>query len=176
MLSDPARLVLPRSCRSVRAARLAFHQLGRSCRTVYVELPESKGGREYVAGRFAVTTVDPDGKAHEAVVVQNLAVIDRVSTSSAAARANGFIPLQDLGKRQRYAEVLGHELAHAEWTFADPDRARLARPFSGGMAELVGESRRNGSEVERISRQVEEHAEAAEKVIWAELAAGERAR
>ena len=33
---------------------------------VYVELPDPKGRRSYVAGRFAVTKVDPEGKAHEA--------------------------------------------------------------------------------------------------------------
>ncbi len=106
----------------------------------------------------------------------DLPVIDRVSTGPAAARANGFIPLAELGKKTRYAEVLGHELAHAAWTFAEPDRARLAKPFSGAMAELVSNSRHSGGEVERVSRQVEEFAEATEEAIWAELLAGQRTR
>jgi hypothetical protein len=72
--------------------------------------------------------------------------------------------------------VLGHELAHAVWTFAEPDRARLARPFASELDELVRESRANGSEVDRVSRQVEASAEAAEKVIWAELVAGQLSR
>jgi hypothetical protein len=144
--------------------------------SVFVELPESKSRRAYVAGRFAVTKVDPEGKAHEAVLVMDLSAIDRVSTAPGAARADGFIPLAELGKKVRYAEVLGHELAHAAWTFAEADRARLAKPFSGEVGELVRESRENGGEVDRVSRQVEASAEAAEQVIWAELVAGQQAR
>jgi hypothetical protein len=147
-----------------------------SSHAVYVELPESKNLRSYVAGRFAVTKIDPEGKAHEAVLVLNLPVIDRISTRPGAARANGFIPLAGLGKKQRYAEVLGHELAHAAWTFAEADRAGLAKPFSGAAEELVRESREDGGEVDRISRQVEGPAEAAEQEIWAELLAGQRTR
>ncbi|HEX9186141.1 MAG TPA: hypothetical protein VGB87_03640 [Vicinamibacteria bacterium] len=72
--------------------------------------------------------------------------------------------------------MLGHELAHAAWTFAGADRARLARPFSGAAEELVRGSRQDGGEVDRVSRQVEAPAEAAEQAIWAELLAGQRAR
>jgi hypothetical protein len=158
------------------ALRRVWDTVEGSGHAVYVELPESKGNRSYVAGRFAVTKVDPEGKAHEAVLVLNLSVIDRVATSPAAARTGGFVPLAGLEKKARYAEVLGHELAHAAWTFAEPDRARLARPFSEGLAELVTESRQNGGAVERVSRELEAFAEAAEEVIWAELAAGQRAR
>jgi hypothetical protein len=158
------------------ALRRLWDGVEASGHAVYVELPESKSRRSYVAGRFAVTKVDPEGKAHEAVLVMDLSAIDRVSTGPGAARADGFIPLAELGKKQRYVEVLGHELAHAAWTFAEADRARLAKPFSGEVGELVRESRENGGEVERVSRQVEASAEAAEKVIWAELVAGQQAR
>jgi hypothetical protein len=156
--------------------RRLWEEVEASSHAVYVELPESKGSRSYVAGRFAITKVDPEGKAHEAVLVLNLSVIDRVATGPAAAKTGGFVPLAGLEKKARYAEVLGHELSHAAWTFADPDRVRLATPFSDGLAELVAESRHNGSEVERVSREVEAFAEAAEEVIWAELLAGQRVR
>jgi hypothetical protein len=156
--------------------RRLWDEVETSGHAVYVELPRSKGLRAYVAGRFAVTKIDPEGKAHEAVLVMDLAVIDRVSTGPGAARADGFIPLAELGKKARYAEVLGHELAHAAWTLAEADRARLAKPFSGAVEELVKESRQNGDEVDRVSREVEAFAEAAEEVIWAELVAGQRSR
>jgi hypothetical protein len=158
------------------ALRRLWDTVEASGHAVYVELPESKNLRSYVAGRFAVTKIDPEGKAHEAVLVLNLPVIDRISTRPGAARANGFIPLAGLGKKARYAEVLGHELAHAAWTFAEADRAGLAKPFSGAAEELVRESREDGGEVDRISRQVEGPAEAAEQEIWAELLAGQRTR
>ena len=158
------------------ALRRLWDTVEASGHAVYVELPESKSLRSYVAGRFAVTKVDPEGKAHEAVLVLDLPVIDRVSTRPGAARANGFIPLAGLGKKARYAEVLGHELAHAAWTFADADRAGLAKPFAGAAEELVKGSRQDGGEVDRVSREVEGPAEAAEQEIWAELLAGQRAR
>ncbi len=126
--------------------------------------------------RFAVTKVDPEGKAHEAVLVLNLPAIDRVSTGPGAARAHGFIPLAELGKKERYAEVLGHELAHAAWTFAEADRVRFAKPFSGEAEGLHEETRQDAREVDRVSQQVEAPAEAAEEVIWAELLAGQRSR
>jgi hypothetical protein len=147
-----------------------------SSHAVYVELPESKSRRAYVAGRFAVTKVDPEGRAHEAVLVMDLSVIDRISTGPGAARADGFVPFAELGKKERYAEALGHELAHAVWTFAEANRARLAKPFSGAAEELHEEIRQDAQEVDRVSRQVEAPAEAAEEVIWAELLAGQRAR
>ncbi len=158
------------------ALRRLWDTVEASAHAVYVELPESKSLRAYVAGRFAVTRIDPEGKTHEALLVMDLSAIDRVSTSPAAARADGFIPLAELGKKARYAEVLGHELAHAVWTFAEADRARLAKPFSGAAAQLVSESRQNGAKVDRVSRELEAFAEGAEEVIWAELLAGQRTR
>ena len=158
------------------ALRRLWDTVEASGHAVYVELPRSNSRRSYVAGRFAVTKIDPEGKAHEAVLVMDLSAIDRVSTAPGAARADGFIPLAELGKKQRYAEVLGHELAHAAWTFAEPDRAQLAKPFSSAVGELVRESRQNGGEVDRVSRQLEAFAETAEQVVWAELLAGQRAR
>jgi hypothetical protein len=42
--------------------------------------------------------------------------------------------------------------------------------------DLVRESRQNGDEVDRISRQLEAFAEEAEQGIWAELVAGQATR
>ena len=100
---------------------------------VYVELPDR---RSYIGGAFAITRVDPEGKAHEGILAMNLRVIDETSTGSGAARANGFIPLAGLGKKERYAEVLGHELAHAVWSFGDTERARIAEALPGARERL----------------------------------------
>ncbi len=170
-------LAKDRGGRSVHPAlRRLWDAVEASGHAVYVELPESKSPRSYVAGRFAVTKVDPEGKAHEAVLMLNLPAIDRVSAGPGAARAHGFIPLAELGKKERYAEVLGHELAHAAWTFAEADRVRFAKPFSGEAEGLHEETRQDAREVDRVSQQVEAPAEAAEEVIWAELLAGQRSR
>ena len=151
--------------------------------TVYVELPDR---RSYIGGAFVITRIDPDGRAHEGMLAMNLRVIDETSTGPAAARANGFIPLAGLGKRERYAEVLGHELAHAAWSFANPERARVAEALPREREQL---SRRvlaarglgfddalqkDATRIERVSRELEEPAEAAEVAIWAELRGGQR--
>jgi hypothetical protein len=158
-----------------------------SSHTVYVEMP--KGRRSYIAGRFAVTKVDPSGKAHEAILMMNLRAIDRTATGRGAARPNGFIPLAGLGKLERYAEVLGHELAHAVWTLADPERAVVAQPLQGDGERLMSrvvmaasgsgpgdELRERAREFERLTRELEESAEATEEAVWAELLAGRMAR
>jgi hypothetical protein len=150
---------------------------------VYVEMPERKS---YIAGRFAITKVDPAGKTHEGILFMNLRAIDHVSTGPAAARASGFIPFKGLGKKERYAELLGHELAHAVWTLAEPERARLVMPLQSEIEQvtrLVVDSGGGGDELgtrvkelERVSRLLEESAETAEVAIWKELRAGQRRR
>jgi hypothetical protein len=155
---------------------------------VFVELPEPKGRRPYIVGQFAITRVAPEGQALEAVLVMNLTAIDHASAGPGAAKTNGFIPFAELGRKARYAEVLGHELAHAAWTFVDAERTRLVVALPDAVAQssrrvLVAMARgadesivQDARELERLSRQVEEPAEAAEETIWAELVAAERAR
>jgi hypothetical protein len=155
---------------------------------VFVELPDPRSRRLYILGWFAVTKVDAGGTAVEGVLVMNLAAIDRAASGPGAARPNGFVPFAGLGKKGRYAEVLGHELTHAAWGFADPERTRLSMGLPGEVealsrqilaapaaqrSEAVTERAR---ELERLSREVEAPAETAEQAIWAELAAGQEAR
>ncbi len=169
------------------ALRAVWNAVDAGSCTVFVELPNPRSRRAYILGRFAVTEVDAEGKAVEAVLVMNLAAIDRAASGPGSARPNGFVPFAGLGKKARYAEVLGHELAHAAWGLGDPERTRLARGLPGEVAALSREivaSAARGSEaiaertreLERLSRKVEEPAEAAEQAIWAELAAGQQAR
>ena len=170
------------------ALRAVWDAVDASACTVFVELPDPRTRRLYILGRFAVTKVDADGKAVEGVLVMNLPAIDRAASGPGSARPNGFVPFAGLGKKQRYAEVLGHELTHAAWAFADPERTRLSMGLPGEVAALsrqvLAAPAAEGSEaiaerareLERLSREVEEPAEAAEQAIWAELVAGQQAR
>jgi hypothetical protein len=148
---------------------------------IVIEMPDSKG---YFAGRFEVTAVDPAGESHEGVILLNLRAIDRTSTGPAAARADGFIPFEGLRKNERYAEVLGHELAHAVWHLASTERARLAERLQGQLEEqarvlLAGgpgtgsgpQLQEQETDLERLARELEEPAETAEQAIWEELQA-----
>jgi hypothetical protein len=168
--------------------RQLWDDVDTSGHVVHIEMPERKGPPSYLGGRFVVTKVDPMGISHEAVLGLNLRGIDTASTMPMAARADGFIPFEGLGRIERYAEVLGHELAHAVWHFADLERARLSQRLEGSLEELAqrivaagvdgpGEDlRAEQEELYRFSREVEAPAEAAEEAIWKELRDAPRPR
>jgi hypothetical protein len=155
---------------------------------VFVELPRQKSRKAYIVGRFAIAQVDPEGRALEGVLVMDLSAIDRAASGPGAARKNGFVPFAGLGKKERYAEVLGHELAHAAWGFGAAERTRLSLTLPGEVArasrlvlaaqtgDARDESVERARELERLSREVEEPVEAVEAAAWAELLAGQRAR
>jgi hypothetical protein len=148
---------------------------------VYVDMAERKPLSFYLGGRFAMTEVDALGMSQKAVLVLNVREIDRVPLKPTAAREDGFMPFKDLGRIERYAEVLGHELAHAVWFFADPERARLAERLREQARMVVaglgrpGKELRAQVELDRLSRELEAPADAAEEAIWMELRAGQRA-
>jgi hypothetical protein len=163
--------------------RALWDAVDASSHVVYVEMRARK--ESFIAGRFAITRVDPSGKAHEAILILNPPLIDELSAGPGAARGDGFIPFEGLGKYERYAELLGHELAHAVWTFADPERGRLVMPLQAEnehvMRRLLDNTPRSGdrervSELVRLSEMLEEPAEAAEVAVWKELRAGQRCR
>jgi hypothetical protein len=118
----------------------------------------------------------------------NLAAVDHAASGPGAARRNGFVPFAGLGKTERYAEVLGHELAHAAWAVVDAQRVRLTVALPSQVAQasrlvlaaqtkgVSNDSFERARELERLSRAVEEPAETAEQAVWAELLAGQRAR
>lgn len=170
------------------ALRAVWAAVDASACTVFVELPNPRSRRQYILGRFAITKVDAEGKAVEGVLVMNLPAIDRAASGRGSARTNGFVPFAGLGKKGRYAEVLGHELTHAAWGIVDPERTQLAMGLPDEVAAfsrqvLAAPAARESEtlteraqELERLSREVEEPAEAAEQAIWAELVAGQQAR
>ena len=155
---------------------------------IHVEISERKGPRSYIVGRFVITKVDPDGKAHEGTLILNLWAIDKASTGPGATRGGGFIPFKGLGKNERYTELLGHELAHAVWHLGATERARLAQCLQGQLETEMERLLRVGvrgpdeglqervATLDRRAREVEEPAEAAEVAIWKELKAGRQVR
>ena len=150
--------------------------------TVFVEMVDAKS---YVAGRFRVTSVDVEGRAHQAVLILNLRAIDKASTDRVAARADGFIPFKGLTRYQRYAEALGHELAHAAWHLASTERATLAywlgsleewrrMPLKERRAGRRRDPRPRNTELVSVGWELERQAETAERAIWEELQAAKR--
>ncbi len=156
-----------------------------SCRhVIYIEIHAHAA--ESLAGKFTVERIDPEGKKHVLSIHLYLSGINRASTREGARRSDGFKPFEKLNREERYAEVLGHELAHAVLTIQNPGYAALVQEQSRLEAELVGRSAIAGKVVadvtnnlrmrrlDQLAGQVEGPANATEIEIWSELAGKHR--
>ena len=151
-----------------------WQEVSSSRHVLHIELPR-RSGSSAIAGRFRIEGQRQDGRI-EATLMLNLRVIDRVLTGSPEAQ---LVPFDALGRAERRAQVLGHELAHAAWAFAAPDQARLALDVQAQAERLAVIARTVGTAGpgfgeqveanERLIRQLEEPALAAEKAIATEL-------
>lgn len=152
--------------------------------TVYIEIIRTQGAVNCTAGLFLIERFDPLGEHHIAVIKLNLDNINQAYVGAGTSRANGFIPFLGLEREQRYAEVLGHELAHAIHILTDLERARLVEDVIQQTNRMFLASHRRyktgwmASELKRrllrrdaLLKLLEEQAEEMERVVWHELAA-----
>jgi len=159
-----------------------------SSHAIHLELPESSKVSLPTVGIFKIERLDPQGIRHVVVIRLYLENIDRARLRPKAVRKGGFVPFKKLGKVECYAEVLGHELAHAANILSDPERARLveeaveqtnglilARHRRRDPAPLDPELRQRLIERDRLLKELEAQIVATEATIWRELRAGERA-
>jgi hypothetical protein len=141
------------------------------------------------AGSFAIERFDPKGEKHIAAIRLNLPSIDRAYIGPSSARDNGFIPFQGLSKKERYVEVLGHELAHAVYILSDLERARKVEEMVEKTNEillsqrpnrrvnlLAPEMNRRLSRRDALLKDLEEQAEEMEYAVWRELIASKGVR
>jgi hypothetical protein len=152
-----------------------FHELETSVHVIQIEMPRFRGSSG-IADRFRIEALGKDGR-HEGSIRLNLRTIDHVLTGP----REQTVPFVSLGRHERRAQILGHELAHAAWAFAEPDRARLALEVQERAQQLARRAQTVGihesgfgervEESERLIRMLEEPAIAAEAAIAAELAA-----
>jgi hypothetical protein len=156
--------------------------LNQSGHAVYIEIRSSNSSFTNTAGAFNIERYDPLGIRHVAIIRLELSNIDRAYVGPSVARDNGFIPFKGLSKEERYAEVLGHELAHALWILSDPERTRkveemieqtnklfLSQRRRYGNAPLSPEMRRRIAKRDALLLELEEQAEAVEFLVWQEL-------
>ncbi|MEK7834254.1 MAG: hypothetical protein AAB401_24410, partial [Acidobacteriota bacterium] len=152
--------------------------------TVYIEIIRTRGVANCTAGLFLIERFDPLGEHHIAVIKLNLDNINQAYVGSETGKANGFIPFLGLEREKRYAEVLGHELAHAIHILTNLERAYLVedviqqtnqmflasdqRHKAGGLAS---ELKRRLFNRDVLLKSLEEQAEEMERVVWQELAA-----
>jgi hypothetical protein len=156
---------------------------------IYIELPGSEGVSSSIAGRFDIEWLDPQGKRHLAVIRLFLANIDLVDVGPGDFGADSFIPMKGLNKEERYAEVLGHELAHAYHVLTDMQRAESVQNLVNRTNDLLhsynarGDTQELGQEMlwllfqrDSLLIRLEVYAEDVEASVWRELIASQKKR
>jgi hypothetical protein len=158
-----------------------WDKLGRSGHVIYIEMRGMGRAISNTAGVFHIERLDPEGLRHVAIIRLYPEIIDRAYVGPTAG-AEGFIPFQGLSKEERYAEVLGHEMAHAVHILSDLARARMVKDVVQdtnelflsygrryGYANVGPEMQRRLSLRDAFLKELEEPAEAAERLVWREI-------
>jgi hypothetical protein len=159
-----------------------WDQLERSGHTIYIEMRDTGRSVTNTAGVFLLERFDPEGVKHVAIIRLFPGNIDRAYVGSAADRHEGFVPFQGLNREERYAEVFGHEMAHAVDILGDLSRAQrvyelvqktnetfLAYGKKYGYAHIDSEMQDRINKRDAFLQELEEPAEAAESVVWKEI-------
>ena len=165
--------------------RNLWERVETSGHAVFIEIGCSSKTSSTTAGSFAIERFDPKGEKHIAAIKLKLSSIDQAYVGPGSARDNGFIPFQGLSKKERYVEVLGHELAHAVYILSDLERARKVEEMVEKTNEILLSQRPNRkvnllapelnrrlSRRDELLKDLEEHAEGMEYAVWRELIAG----
>jgi hypothetical protein len=146
---------------------------------VHIEMADTHPMVASRAGEFLSEEMDSNRRIRSATIRLYLGTIDRGRVRNSQNTGGGFEIFKDLGRVERCAIVLGHELAHAAAALTDPAQGRL-------MLELWRETetyyRIPGlraqdrlsclKRIALLSDLVEQAAESADTELWAELAAG----
>jgi hypothetical protein len=149
---------------------------------IFIEMVERSKGSSSKAGEMILERIDPGGGQH---IISIRLFLPAINHAFAARRRPGgaapFQPLAGLSREARYAEVLGHELAHVERAVADPDYRRLYieldRELNSYSARrrirkgwyLDPEEQETLGRIEILVDEIERPVLAAEAEIWHEL-------
>jgi hypothetical protein len=165
-----------------------WEKLERSGHIIHIEMRGMGRAISNTAGVFHIERLDPEGVKHVAIIRLYPETIDRAYVGPAAG-AEEFIPFQGLSKEERYAEVLGHEMAHAVHILSDPARARMVKEVvqetnelflsygrQYGYANVGPEMQRRLNIRDALLKELEEPAEAAERLVWREILWSREAR
>ncbi len=158
----------------------------KSTHLVFVELITDSKHCSNMAAETVVEEPDPAGRRHTIRVKLFLPTIDRIYPGEQESREGmAFVPFSGLRREQRYAKVLGHELAHVATILHDPDYLRLVQEICTEQkaiavaVEADGKHLSDGAFQARWNRiwpivlEVEKPALAAEAAIYRELLGGD---
>ena len=100
--------------------------VGQSGHPVFVELITDKKKCSNQAGECAFEMLDPAGRVYQVRLRLFIPTIDRAYAGEQPSQDGiVFVPFSGLSREERYAKVLGHELAHIDRAVADPDYLHL---------------------------------------------------
>ncbi len=167
-----------------------LHELWQSMESsshlIFIEIGKQAKNASTKAGEMIIERVDPSGGQHTVNVQLFLSTVDRAFAEKRLPQgAEPFWPFAELFGSSRYAEVLGHELAHVERVFADPNYLRLYMEIDRELSSycsrrkirkgqvLDQEEQKHLQRIDFSVNEVEKPAAAAEAEIWRELIASE---
>ncbi len=157
--------------------------------TVYIEFVKPGSAVTSTAGHFSLERLDKRGEQHVGVIQLNLNNIDLALVSRETQRPAGFIPFDQLNREERYAEVLGHEMAHAADILTSLDKTGRVEEMVEKTNELLLHHR-SLKPTEQLSvelkhrlnhrdtmlKALEATADKLEAAVWRELIAGKQIR
>ncbi len=152
-----------------------YHRIESCSHLVRIEFTQTESMAR--AGQFTIEKLDPKNLRHEVTIHLNLATIRQAHVGENVRHHNGLIPFAGLDTKQRYAEVLGHELAHAVSVFQSAEMQRLYQQLEREASAFDATNLNEGDadvlacleRIRQLKLQIEEPAEAAELEIWREL-------
>ena len=162
--------------------RSLWESVNNSRHAVFIELAQSNRYSSCTAGNFRIEAFDPKGLRHTAVIWLNLANIDQAYVGPSTAYANGFVPFSELSREERYAEVLGHELAHAAHILGNFELVRKVEELVQQTNEILLTRASRARETDYtlnvqiarrdvFLRELEAEAEEKEAKVWKEIIA-----
>lgn len=146
-----------------------YHQADASGHEIQIELSTQRATMCAV-GFCRIERHTEEAQKQVVLIRLNLGMIDRAISSDLTRRADGFIPFAGLRKKERYVEVLGHELAHVVQLLTNPDYRDLYLERQG----LADTGSQDIQFIRSLTSSIERPAEAAEIEIWRELTAGRK--
>jgi hypothetical protein len=162
--------------------RALWDAVNDSPHAVFIELAQANRLSSCTAGNFRIESFDPKGLRHTAVIWLSLTNIDQAYVGPSTAYLDGFVPFSDLSREERYAEVLGHELAHAAHILGNFELARKVEELVQQTNELLLTTPSRSPRIDHdlhiqigrrdvFLRELEAQAEEKEKGIWREIIA-----
>ncbi|MBI1761396.1 MAG: hypothetical protein HYR56_08175 [Acidobacteria bacterium] len=156
---------------------------------VYIVFVKSNIGVTSTAGHFSIEKFDARGERHVGVIELNLTNIDLAYIETKSWRSTGFIPFDQLSREERYAEVLGHEMAHAADILTSLEKTGRVEEMVEKTNELLlhhrslkpteqltVELKHRLNHRDAMLKVLEAAAERLESVVWRELVASKQIR